>query len=406
MNLRELQGERRSRAAAKLLPYVGYIIQSGVAFVLMFILIAFSAWYTSLLKDVPSGVPIRWIMLAVLLPAAVHSSFRTYLQPADAVFLLPQEHRMKEYFSAAWIRGTVWKGLRLLLVLILLWPLYIRTADSPKSLFVTAALLLGVKLLSAYGCWREMKMLSPAASAGYRLLRWAALGLIIAAWLWQPFHKGLGFSMLLAAAYLAALAVPGRHAVPWERLIALEKVQSGRAQMLLGWFVEVPGRQQRVYSRRWLSRWGAGLPWRRDSAYRYLLTKSFARGDVFGIVLRIGLLALLLEWWNRGSLVGAGIYLFFLFITGVQLSALSKLHGESFWLTVYPLPENSRTRSTVSFVFRVHLAFALSLWLPLAAGGSGELPRALGVLAAGVALTLIIRLRLERKMRRAEDDDL
>ncbi|BCG60714.1 ABC transporter permease [Paenibacillus sp. URB8-2] len=404
MDLKELQGERRSRAAGKLLPYVGYIIQSGVAFVLLFILIAFSAWYTSVLKDIPSGVPIRWIMLAALLPAAVHSSFRTYLQPADAVFLLPQEHRMHEYFAPAWIRGTVWKSLRLLMALLILWPLYIRTEESPKSLLVTAALLLGVKLLSAYGCWRELKMLSLAASAGYRLLRWAVGGLIIAAWLWQPFHKGMGFSMLLAAAYLAALAVPARHAVPWERLIAQEKVQSGRAQMLLGWFVEVPGRQQRVYFRRWLSRWGAGLPWRPDSAYRYLLTKSFARGDILGIVLRLGVLALVLEWWNRGSLVGAGIYLFFLFIIGVQLSALSKLHGESFWLTVYPLPENSRSRSTVSFVFRAHLAFALALWLPLAAG-SGTLLRALGSLAAGAALVLIVRTRLGRKMRSVGDDD-
>ncbi|WP_025700775.1 ABC transporter permease, partial [Paenibacillus forsythiae] len=171
MNLRELQGERRSRAAAKLLPYAGYIIQSGVAVVLLFILIAFSAWYTSVLKDVPSGVPIHWIMLVLLLPAAVHSGFRTYLEPADAVFLLPQEHRMHEYFAPAWIRGTVWKGLRLILALLIAWPLYIRTADSPKSLFVTAALLLGVKLLSAYGCWRELKLVSPAASAGYRLLR-------------------------------------------------------------------------------------------------------------------------------------------------------------------------------------------------------------------------------------------
>ncbi|NGM83720.1 ABC transporter permease [Paenibacillus sp. 7124] len=405
MDLRELQGQRRSRAAGKLLSYAGYIIQSGVAVVLMFILIAFSAWYTSVLRDIPSGLPIRWIMLAALLPAAVHSGFRTYLQPADAVFLLPQEHRMHEYFAPAWTRGTVWKSLRLLLALLILWPLYIRTEESPKSLLVTAALLLSVKLLSAYGCWRELKMLSPAASAGYRLLRWAVGGLIIAAWLWQPFHKGLGFSLLLAAAYLSALAVPARHTVPWERLIALEKAQSGRALMLLGWFVEVPGRQQRVYPRLWLSRWGAGLPWRRDSAYRYLLTKSFARGDILGIVLRLGLLALALEWWNRGSLVGSGIYLFFLFIIGVQLSALAKLHGESFWLTVYPLPENSRSRSTVSFVFRAHLAFAIAMWLPLAAG-SGTLPRALSALAAGVVIVLILRARLGKNMRRAEGDDL
>lgn len=406
MDLQQLQGDRRARAAGKMLPYAGYIIQSGVAVVLAFILIAFAAWYTALLRDIPPGVPIRWIMLAVLWPAAVHSGFRTYLQPADAIFLLPQEHRMAGYFRPAWIRGTVWKALRLAALLVIIWPLYIRTEELPKSLSASLLVLLGVKVLASFGCWRELKMISTAYAAGYRLLRWGVCGLITAAWLWQPFHKGLGFSLLLAAAYLAALAVPARHAVPWERLIALEKAQSGRALMVLGWFVEVPGRQQRVYPRRWLSRWGAGLPWTRESAYRYLLTKSFARGDVLGILLRLAILALLLGWWNRGSLMGCAVYLFFLFVTGVQLSTLTKLHGESFWLTVYPLPESSRSRNTVSFVFRVHLVMAIVLWLPLAAAGTGLLMRPVLALAAGLALVWISRVRIDRKLRNREEDEL
>lgn len=406
MDLRQLQGDRRHRAAGAILPYVGYIIQSGVAFVLMFILIAFSAWYTALLRDLPVGIPIRWIMLVILVPAAVHSSFRTYLQPADSIFLLPQEHRMAEYFRPAWIRGIVWKTIRLAAVVILLWPLYIRTEDVPKSLHATLLVLLGVKLLASYGCWRELKMTSRAATAGYRLLRWGVGGLIAAAWLWQPLHKGLGFSFLLSAAYLASLAIPARHAVPWERLIALEKSQSGRAIMVLGWFVEVPGRQQRVYARSWLSRWGSSLPWSKDSAYRYLLTKSFARGDILSIVLRIGVLGLLLIGWTRSGLLGNALYLFFLFIIGIQLSALSKLHGESFWLSVYPLPGNSRSRSTVAFVFRLQLVFALVLWLPLAAAGTDLLLRSLLTLAAGLVMVLFSRSRLDRKLRNPEDDEL
>lgn len=86
MDLKELRRQRRSRFMGSMLPYVGYVIKSGVAMLLLLLLIVFSAWYTSLLRDTPSGIPIRWVMLVLLLPAAVHSSFRTYLQSPDTIF--------------------------------------------------------------------------------------------------------------------------------------------------------------------------------------------------------------------------------------------------------------------------------------------------------------------------------
>ncbi|OKP92913.1 ABC transporter permease [Paenibacillus sp. P32E] len=404
MDLKELRRQRRSRFTGSLIPYMGYIIQSGVAMLFLLVLIIFSAWYTSLLRDIPAGIPIRWIMLILLLPAVAHSSFRTYLQSPDTIFLLPQGHRMKEYFAPAWVAGSVWKILRLVFVLITLWPLYIRTDDSHQMLFATLVVLILVKLLASFGLWRELTMLSRPASLGYTLLRWAVSGLMIAAWLWQPSLRALIFIVILAAAYLAALAVPGRHSVPWERLIATERNQGAIALMILGWFVDVPGREQRVYVRRYLSKWGGGISWRRSTAYRFLLTKSFARGDIFGIVLRIAVLSLLLVWWNRGSYVGSGIYLFFLFIMGVQLSALRKLHSESFWLTVYPLPEGSKASSTIQFIFRAHLLLAVLTGLPfLTAVVERPLP-VIGTFLAGGLLAYLFKTRASRKAAQEDDD--
>jgi ABC-2 type transport system permease protein len=404
MDLKELRRQRRSRFMGSMIPYVGYVIKSGLAMMMLLILIVFSAWYTALLRDTPADLPIRWIMLVLLLPAAVHSSFRTYLQSPDTVFLLPQGHRMREYFAPAWVSGNVWKILRMAFILITLWPLYIRTDDSPKQLLLTAVVLIAVKLLSSFGLWRETAMISRPASGGLQLLRWAVGGLMIAAWLWQPSLRALIFMVILAAAYLAALSVPNRHAVPWERLIATEKNQGTRALMMLGWFVDVPGREQRVYARRYLSRWGGGIAWRRDSAYRYLLTKSFARGDVFGIVMRIAVLGLLLVWWNRGSYIGSGVYLFFLFLTGIQLSALRKLHSESFWLTVYPLPAGSKGNSTTQFIFRTQLVLALVLgWPFLFTLGNRPLP-AIGTLLAGALLAYFFKVHMKRKAADPDDD--
>ena len=56
----------------------------------------------------------------------INSDIRTYLRPADTVFLIPQESRMKKYFSTAWFSGVIYKIIGLGLVMLILWPLYIR----------------------------------------------------------------------------------------------------------------------------------------------------------------------------------------------------------------------------------------------------------------------------------------
>ncbi|SEU18935.1 ABC transporter permease [Paenibacillus sp. NFR01] len=405
MDLKELRRQRRSRFMAGLMPYMGYIIQSGLAMLLILLLVVFSAWYTSLLRDIPEGLPIRWIMLVFMLPAAALSGFRTYLQTPDTIFLLPQEHQMKHYFAPSWISGNVWKLLRLAFVLVTLWPLYIRTETSHRALLATLLLMALVKLLASFGLWRELAMVSRPASAAYSLLRWAVCGLMIAAWFWQPPLRALLFIAVLAVAYYAALAVPARHTVPWERLIAREREQGDRALLVLGWFVDVPGRGQRVYARRYLSRLGNRIPWRRTEAYRFLLTKSFARGDVFGIVLRIAVLGMFLVGWNRESYAGSGIYVFFLLILGIQLSTLRRLHSGSFWLTVYPLPEGSKGRNTVKLAFRIHLVLALALGLPLLAALPQRPLQVLGTLAVGILAVYWMKNRMAGKVAGPADDD-
>ena len=101
MDLKLLWKQRRSGFWNGILPYVGYVIQSGVAMVFLFLVIAFSAWYTSFVQNIPAGFPIRWIALVLLAPLALFSSYRTYLLPADIVFLRPQEYRMQEYLKTA-----------------------------------------------------------------------------------------------------------------------------------------------------------------------------------------------------------------------------------------------------------------------------------------------------------------
>ncbi|MHA0856721.1 ABC transporter permease [Paenibacillus sp. CMAA1364] len=405
MDLNGLRIQRRRQFWGEVIPYLGYVMQSGLAVMLIFLFIAFSAWYTSLVQQVPVGLPIRSIMLIILLPLSVHSSFRTYLQFPDTVFLLPQESKMHRYLRGSWLSGVAYKMIGLTFVFVTLWPLYIRSDISPKPFWIFLLLLWMLKMISSYGGWNETLMVSNAASKWYRILRWAVVGLALSAWLWQPLGKSLIYVLLIGITYIVALTFPVKHLVPWERLIAKEQAQIGRVMLVLGWFVNVPERQQRVYPRRILSRLGSQISWRQNTAYRYLMTKSFIRSDIFGIIMRVFGLGLLLLWWTRGSLVGSGIYLSVLFLIGVQLSSLQGYHRESFWMNIYPIPKNSRGHNVKLFVFQVHLWMVILLWLPFWVDGWSHITLNFGTLIAGVMMSYLIRVVISRKNNQANDED-
>ncbi|GAB6991530.1 ABC transporter permease [Paenibacillus pini] len=405
MDLSELRLKRRSRFWGEVLPYLGYVIQSGVAVLTLFLIIAFSAWYTSLVQHIPAGLPIRWIMLILFVPLTVNSSFRTYMQSADTVFLLPQESRMNQYFRASWTSGVIYKMIGVTLVFMVSWLLYFRADVDPKPFWLFLILLYALKIVASIGSWKEQQMVSKRAYSSYRLLRYAVIALALAAWLWQPAGKSLIFIALLVAAYMASLKIPSRHLVAWERLIALEKIHSGRVMLVLGWFVDVPGRQQRVYQRKWLSWAGNNIPWKPQAAYRYLLTKSFIRSDILGIVLRAAVLGALLVWWTRGTMLGSGIYLFFIFLIGVQMSSLLRYHSESFWLTVYPVPAESRHTNAVLLAFQIQLMFALLMWLPMLGALKSQMSTVFGTLVVGVVVCALFRFFLSRKVPKDEDDE-
>lgn len=371
MDLKALFNIRRTAFWGQVLPYLGYVLQSGLAALFLMFLLTFSAGYTSLILHLPPNFPIRWIMLLLALPVA-WSSFRTYLNDADIVFLRPQEYRMQQYFSSATTSGVVYKMIGLLLLLLLLWPLYVRSDEAPRPLLPFLLLLVLLKLLCSYGGWQELHMVARTTASAYRLLRWAVAALTSAAWLWQPPLRSLPFMLLLAALYYAMLRLPAKHRVPWERLIRIEQAQAGQVMRTLAWFVDVPAWTQRVKQRRWLAWLGTGISWSRETAYRYLLVKTFVRTEPAAIVTRLLLLGLLLTWLLGGGWAGSAVYVLFVFLIGIQLTSLRRTHRDSLWLQLYPIPEHSRGSTFRHFYMQIMLPVALVLWLPLLARGAGS----------------------------------
>ncbi|MDP4098468.1 ABC transporter permease [Paenibacillus sp. P96] len=404
MDLKALHSERRAAFWGQVLPYLGYVLQSGLAALFMIFMIVFAASYTSFILNLPPDLPIRWIMLLLALPVA-WSSFRTYLNDADIVFLRPQEYRMHIYFSAAKISGVVYKTIGLLLLLTVLWPIYIRSEESPRPLLWFLLLLVLLKLLFSYGGWQELRMASRGMAAAYRLLRWVLAALTIGAWVWQPPLHSLPFILLVAALYYVVLRLPVKHRVPWEHLIWVEQAQAGRVMRTLGWFVDVPEWTRRVTRRRWLAWLGSRIPWKKEAAYRYLLVKTFVRTEPAGIVSRLLLLGLMLIWILSESWMSSAVYLLFVFLIGVQLTSLRQAHRDSLWLQLYPIPEGARRTAFLRFYMRLVLPAAVILWLPLLAGGAGRWSAVWLSLTAGLLLILLQRSMQAKKWASGAEEE-
>ena len=407
MELQTLRSRRRAAFWGKVLPYLPYVFQSGLAVLLLLLLIAFSAWYTAFLQNLPPGLPIRWILLLLWGPLTVYAGFRTYVQPADVIFLLPQETQMKAYLAPAFRNGLIYKLVGLYIVVLLAWPLYQRSGEGGaiQPLWLMLIVLLLLKALSAYGAWQELRITTSRARAGYRLLRWCFVLLMTAAWIWQPAWKSALFMVLVSLNYGLILRFPMKHRVPWDNLIAAERTAAARVQMMLSWFVDVPSEGQKVIRRRWLSGIGNRIPWQPAEAYRYLLVKTFVRSELLGILLRLTLLGMVLTGWNDQSWLGLAIHLLFVFLAGMQLAALRQTHRDSPAASFYPLPAGARKTATLRLSSRLLFAITVLLWLPMVVIPGGDALLTFGSLAAGLLLALGMRSAWKRRWREEDEDE-
>lgn len=407
MELRELRNQRKSNFWSKILPFMPYVFQSGVLVLFLLLIIAFSAWYTAFLNDVPSDLPIQWLMLLLLAPLTVNSGFRTYIQPADVVFLLPQENRMQQYFRSIYRSGVIYKLIGLYIVLLVLWPLYLHSGNEAQGahpLWLILLVLCLLKVLSAYGAWQELRITTQRARIGYRLLRWCVVILMLAAWLWQPAWKSSLFMLLVSVNYVLALRFPMKHAVPWENLIQNEKSGAAKVMMILGWFVDVPAEGQKVIRRRWLSAVGNRMTWTRETSYRYLLIKTFVRSELLGIMIRLGVLGVILVGWNGSTWFGTGIYLLFIFLTGTQLTSLRYVHSDSPAASYYPITTGVRQQEIIRLASRTLFGLACLLWLPMWIVSDRSIPMLIGSLAAGLLLVFAMKSSWAKKWRDEEDE--
>ncbi|MDI4644376.1 ABC transporter permease [Cohnella hashimotonis] len=371
--LREARDWRRERASAfrrEMFPYLRYVAQSGFAMLLAAIGITLLAGYAGLLSDMPQAWPADVVGVALLFFASIYTPLRSYLQPADTVFLLPAESRVLSANVLPALRSAAFFGaLRALVVFIIFAPLYAKapvTADAaPSEPAGWAALAAAIALLAAwntYAAWQERRAVSATARLALRFARWTAVLLAAAALLTKPLLLAAGFALLAAAAVSTAALLTPRHRMPWDRLIAEEGAARRRWLSFLGWFVDIPTEEPPAASRAWIAWVADRVPRSKRFAWHFLYAKTFLRGEAFGAFWRWCTVMAVIALFARSTAVDAMVYIVGIVVGGLQLTELGRIRFAEH-ASVVPLSPEGRNTAASAVVRSAGLAAAALLWL-------------------------------------------
>ncbi|MDB5052374.1 MAG: ecsB [Bacilli bacterium] len=357
--------------------YWTYVGRSGFFTFLFVLFIVGSYAYIKTLQTLPVSFPYAWITTPIMLFALASSPIRTFVKTADSVFLLPAETEMDKYFRKALIYSFFVQAMIVIASCMILWPLYVHCfGEQTNSFFLFIALLLLAKWGNLLASWQETRIVYPSQRLQSQVVRWTFNGI----GLYVLFTKGVfQASLLMIITVLAMVILLKRlvkYTINWDFLIQTEQKHLSAHYLFFSWFIDVPQRPTRFKERRFWSQMTKSFAFTQRNTFLYLYTKTFLRGELFGIVLRVTLIGMILVAIIPNDGVKAALLGIIILITSVQMSALEQQHRYTFWVQLYPLRSEWRTTALTRILFTsfvvqcllltiVFVFMCSSLWFPL-----------------------------------------
>jgi ABC-2 type transport system permease protein len=365
MDIGKLWKERAHFFWGEVLPYFRYVASSGLAAFLIILFIVSTHYYANLLEQLPENFPVNWIALICLLPVLTLSPIRTFFKPADIIFLLPAEHRMKPYIQNTMIFSLVVQSVFTTVIWFVIWPMYrVSMGANGDIFFVLLFVLLVMKWTNLYGHWQEEQFQERNHRTLYTLLlRWVLTAVLLYLLFTFTLMKVVFITALVLLTYIISLRLPSKFMIHWDHLIKIEQQQRAKYYVFLSWFVDVPELHSRVSARRIISKISNMLAFTQQNTFRYLYLKTFIRSEIFGIILRLTFVGATIIFFLPQGVLKIGFFLFFIYLIGVQLSALEQHHRYTFWIHVYPLAKEERINSVLHVIIRIHMVIVLLLFL-------------------------------------------
>lgn len=361
MSSARLWNQKAKHSLQEIFRYGRYIINGHFLIFLFFAIGAGAYYYRTWVRTLSADFPLALLFAIVFAFQLSGGSVITFFRPADPVFLMPMERRMKGYIFRSFLFTFFWQSYFTLMVLLLLSPIYFQLTAGGRGFIRLLGFLLLLKGWNLRIRWLADFDPETSTPAKDRLFRFLMSGTAV-----YLFIEGALFPLaLLVLVFLFYGWYWHRetqfHPLPWERLIENEERRRMLFFRLANWFTDVPQWRSPVKRRRWLDGLLRLVGGNGGSPFHYLVPRIFFRsGDYLGLYVRLSMIGGVLLFWLGGSLAGAAFAILFQYLTGIQLLSMDARLKQVIWTLIYPVREGTRQDAVLAWIRRC--LWLQSLW--------------------------------------------
>ncbi|MDT8862015.1 ABC transporter permease [Alkalihalobacillus sp. MEB130] len=364
--------------------YLRLIGNSGFLFTVYVLIIIGSYYYSVFLDWLPETFPAVWVFVAVFAHFLTRSGVRTFVKPADVVFLLPYESKLGRYFQASKWYSIGLQGGVILLVLVVLSPLFTQyLAQDVGSLLLVFFLLIVAKVWNVFASFEEQRFQSEAERSTHFFLR----GIINIVFTYLLFSGAnilyllVLYIIMVGLYFLYYQKIANQLTVKWDHLIAVEQGMLLFFYRIANAFTDVPQLRNKVKPRNYLKWIVNVISDPNKSVYHYLFARSFLRSnDYLGIYIRLVVISAILLIALPSGWLQLVVFVLFMHMVTNQLSTIWYHYDTNMWVDLYPT-EPEEKKQALSQV-------ALRLLLMMTAVQLGVLLVSSTLMIAGLALII------------------
>lgn len=363
--MNELWKKRKQNYLNTLLHYAKYVLNDHFVIALLFFMGGLALAYSKLIKGLPEQpkwweqpVVILWLLLWLQV-----GRLATLLQPADVIFLAPEQYQLPGYlkkaFKHSYLVGAGWQVVAWFVILPLVghglnwsWPLLL-------GLLILQLMLKLIWLVVQQGqafSWEKDYIWH------FLIFKWLLPLSCLALYV---LTSNL-FSLLIPAAVIIGQTLLPRSAKDkgifnWQQMIKNEQQRMQSIYRVINLFIDVPQIKGRIYRLRWLD---GCLPSIRKSPsiYDFLFMRSFLRRSEYsGLFIRLVVLAGILQAILKGFWLPIILDLIFIYLIGFQQFPLYFTFDDNALTYLYPVDKKVKYQAFKRLNWKLMLLAAVIL---------------------------------------------
>ncbi|EDP68026.1 hypothetical protein CAT7_02202 [Carnobacterium sp. AT7] len=345
----EIWKQRVKLHQKKMMKYSKYIFNDHFVIVCLFLVGAMGYAYSNYLKTITSyDVKGQLIGVVVFTATLGIGKLGTLVQPADAVFLLPKEKAMAEYFKQAKWRSLWLPIFAIVLIIGAIMPLLVAMSGFAFSdMIYFMVILIILKEVDLNVQMLNLKIKESKEWVKIQIILFSIFFIVNILALFISPIVGLVAAIILTISYRLLLNRKNDYQTyQWEKMIKDESNRMKRIYQFINLFTDIPALKGSVKRRGYLDAFLKPIQKNNSNAFYYLYARAFLRGTEYsGLYVRLLVIAMLLSGLGNSFMLSAFLTIVFLYLTGFQLLPLY-FHFDNLSLNVlYPIKQDDKLQS-------------------------------------------------------------